>query len=70
MDDELERVYKEEGIDYSRYYPDICLEGLRKIPTKNSQDRWCSGQDSNRASPKSESEHYHYVSYLVSDTII
>jgi hypothetical protein len=35
MPDELKRIWKEVIMDYSRYYPGICLEGLRKT-TKTS----------------------------------
>jgi hypothetical protein len=30
MSDELERSWKEVLMAYLRYYPDICLKGLRK----------------------------------------
>lgn len=31
------------------YYSDICLEGLRNNTINHSQDKRCSGRDSNRA---------------------
>jgi hypothetical protein len=31
MKDELERIWEEEVMALSKYYPSICLEGLRKI---------------------------------------
>jgi hypothetical protein len=30
MRDELEKIWKEVAVVYFRYYPDICLTGLRK----------------------------------------
>jgi hypothetical protein len=35
MTDELERIYMEAFVAYSRYYPSICLEGLGET-TKTS----------------------------------
>jgi hypothetical protein len=53
MIDELKRIWKEAIVAYSRYYPGICLEGLRKTIKNLSQysQRPCS-RDSNRVPPE------------------
>lgn len=47
MVDELERIQKEVIVVYSRYYPGICLEGLRKTTKTLSEENLCLGRDSN-----------------------
>jgi hypothetical protein len=42
MNDELERIWNEAVMASSRYYPSICLEGLRK-PTKHDREI-CNGK--------------------------
>jgi hypothetical protein len=39
-----------------KYYPGICLEGLRKTSKDIGQDSRCPGSDSNQASPEYMSE--------------
>jgi hypothetical protein len=51
MIDELERICKEAVVAYFRYYPRICLQGLRKIIKHLSQDSRCRSRESNRAPP-------------------
>jgi hypothetical protein len=50
MSDVLDRVWKEAILVYSRYYPGICLNGLRQNTKFLSHDRRCPGWDSNRRS--------------------
>jgi hypothetical protein len=37
MNDELRRIWKENPVAQSRYYPDICLESLTRITKHLSQ---------------------------------
>jgi hypothetical protein len=37
MSDDLERIWKEAAMAYSKYYPGICLDGLRKTTENLSQ---------------------------------
>jgi hypothetical protein len=46
-------ILEESVIAYSRYYPGIWLEGLRKRTWILSHDNRCPGRDSNGARPKS-----------------
>jgi hypothetical protein len=49
MTDGLERIWKESVVAYSKQYPIICLEGLRK-PTRNLiQDNLCPSRNLNQA---------------------
>jgi hypothetical protein len=47
VNNELERICKEVVVPDLRYYPSICLEGLKKIMINFSQDSWSLGQDLN-----------------------
>jgi hypothetical protein len=38
MTDESERIWMEAVVAYSRYYTNICLEGLRRSTKNLSQD--------------------------------
>jgi hypothetical protein len=51
MNDELEITENETVVAYWRYYPDICLETLRKTIKNLTQDSLCPVQDSNRNLP-------------------
>jgi hypothetical protein len=53
MYDELKGIWKGAVITTSRYYPSICLEGLRE----SCHDIRCPGRDSNRALPENESSY-------------
>jgi hypothetical protein len=53
--EELGGIWKEAIITCSTYFPDICLNGLRKNTVRLSQDIRCPGQDSNGAPPEYES---------------
>jgi hypothetical protein len=55
MTDELERICKETIVAYLRYYPRICLEGLRKLKKNLGQDMRCLGRDLKQARAKYES---------------
>jgi hypothetical protein len=48
MDNRAERTWKEAALMYSRYYPNICLEWLRKS-AKISQYSRCTDLGSNRS---------------------
>jgi hypothetical protein len=52
VNDELERIWKEVVVPNLRYYPNICLEGLRKTTQNLSQDSWSLSQDFNLVPPK------------------
>jgi len=54
MNDELERLCSEVFMVYVRYYPSICLEGLRKTVSNLSQDSQSPGQESNLETQKYE----------------
>jgi hypothetical protein len=54
MNKELEIIWKKAVIPCSKYYPEISLEGLKKITMKSEKCR-CSVRDSNQAPP----EHKH-----------
>jgi hypothetical protein len=49
MVDELERIWKEAAVVYSRYYPGICLEWLMNLTKSLCEDNWCLNRDSNGA---------------------
>jgi hypothetical protein len=51
-DDELERIWKEAVVAYSKYYPGICLQGLGKTTRNLGLDSTCLLQDSNRVPPE------------------
>ena len=53
---ELENIWKAAVVAYLRYYPDICLEELRKATQSLSHYSRCSGRDSNQTPPKYKSE--------------
>jgi hypothetical protein len=40
MEDEFYRIWKEAVVAYSRYYPSICLEGMKKAIKHLSQGSW------------------------------
>jgi hypothetical protein len=52
MNDELENIWKEAVVAESRYYPSICLGGLRKTTKILSQDIWFPARDSKREHPE------------------
>jgi hypothetical protein len=52
MNDELERMWKEAGKAYLRYYPSIYLKGLRKTTTNLSEYSWSPGRDLNPRPPE------------------
>jgi hypothetical protein len=49
MVDELEMIRNEVIVAYSRYYPRICLDGLRKTTETVCEENLCLGRDSNSA---------------------
>jgi hypothetical protein len=59
MEDELEKCWKEAFRGYSRCYPGISLEGLKKTTRILSDDRVCPGRDSNGAHPEHDSRASH-----------
>jgi hypothetical protein len=46
MDDELKRIWKEVVVAELRYYPGICMEGMRKTMKNYGQDSHCLGPGS------------------------
>jgi hypothetical protein len=54
MNDELERIWKEAVVAHLRYYPGICLMGLRKTMKTLSYDSLSSGRDLNPTPPEYE----------------
>jgi hypothetical protein len=52
MTDKLEGTWNKVAMAYLRYFPIICLDGMRKTTESLSQDSWYPGQDLNQASPK------------------
>lgn len=56
MSNEMERFGKQAVVALSRYYPSICLEGVREIAEKDSQESRCSDRDSNRPLPEYKPE--------------
>jgi hypothetical protein len=54
MINELERIWKEAAVVYSRYYPGTCFVGLRKITNNLSQDSRSPGRDLNPGPTKYE----------------
>jgi hypothetical protein len=55
MNNEFEKIWKEAVVACSRYYPGICLEGLRKTAKTLSQDSWWCGWFFKQASPEYKS---------------
>jgi hypothetical protein len=53
MNNELERMWKEGGMTY---YPNICLEILKKTMKNLSQDTWWLNWDLNQIPPEYTSE--------------
>jgi hypothetical protein len=51
MIDEVERITREAVVAYSRYYPRICLDGLRKTTENLSQNSRCPGRSVNARIP-------------------
>jgi hypothetical protein len=49
MIDEFGRTWKESAVPESLYYPDICMEGLKKISKYISRHSLCPSRYSNRA---------------------
>jgi hypothetical protein len=47
MSNELESIWKEAVVTYSRYYTGLCLDGLRKPTIYLIQDGRCPDRDSN-----------------------
>jgi hypothetical protein len=64
MNDELERIWKEAPVAYSRYYPSICLEKLRKTTKTLSQNSRSPVRDSNLALSKYMSRALMYTRML------
>jgi hypothetical protein len=54
MTDELEMIWEEMPVVYSRCHPCICLKKLRKIKKNLTQDSWCPDRNSNQASSEYE----------------
>jgi hypothetical protein len=50
--DELGMISKEMVVAYSRYYPGICLEVLKKTKKSLGQDSRCPDRHSNPAPPE------------------
>jgi hypothetical protein len=48
MTAEIERIWKEAVVAWSRYYPGICLERLKETTKTLSQDSRCPFRDSTR----------------------
>jgi hypothetical protein len=48
---ELEWIWKDADVAYSKYYPDVWLEGMRRSTEVSRQDSWCPHLDSNHVSP-------------------
>jgi hypothetical protein len=46
---DVERIWKEAVVAYSRYSSGCCLEGLKKTTWNITQNSWCPDRDSNRA---------------------
>jgi hypothetical protein len=56
INDKLESIWKEAVSPYSKYYyPDICVDGVRKVTEYLSEDSLCSGLDSNQVPPEYKS---------------
>jgi hypothetical protein len=53
---ELEREWGKQLWPNLRYYPGICLEGLRKTTDNRSQNSWYPDQDTNQAPPECKSK--------------
>jgi hypothetical protein len=49
---EMERMWKEKSWHNLRYYPGICLEGLRKTTKNLGQDYWSPGCGLNLGPPE------------------
>jgi hypothetical protein len=47
MNYELETIWKEAAVAYSRYYPDVLHVALRKTTENLSQESWFPGRGSN-----------------------
>lgn len=56
MVNELEIIWYEVVVAYSRYYPNICLEGLKKVTEDAIKDSLCPGRDSNQMYPEYDSK--------------
>jgi hypothetical protein len=54
VNNELERTWEETVVAYLRYYPGICLEGLRKTTKKTRQYIRSPGRDLNPGPPEYE----------------
>jgi hypothetical protein len=52
INNELEIIWKEATVAYSRYYSGIFLEGQRKIMQYLNQYSWCLEPDSNLTPPE------------------
>jgi hypothetical protein len=52
MNAELDRIWKETAVASSRYYPGICMEGLRNTTNHISQDNRCHDLASNGTLPE------------------
>jgi hypothetical protein len=61
MTDEMEKIWKEEVVAYSKYYPDTCLKRLRK---NFNQDSRCPALIRNGHLPNTNLERCHYTSLL------
>jgi hypothetical protein len=61
----LERIWKEVVVTYSRYYPSICLEGLREI-TRNAPVRtaYVPAENCTKHLPNPSLDSYRYANSL------
>jgi hypothetical protein len=55
MVNELEIIWYEVVVAYSRYYPNICLEGLKTVTKDAIKHSLCPGRDSNQMYPEYDS---------------
>jgi hypothetical protein len=46
------RMWQQVVVAWFSYYPEICLEGLRKKPVNLSHESWCPGRNSIQALPE------------------
>jgi hypothetical protein len=58
MTDELERIWREAVMAYSRYYPSICLEGLRETTKTSVRIPGVPAEIQIKPLPNASLEHY------------
>jgi hypothetical protein len=61
MINELESIWKEAVVTYSRYYTGLCLDELRKPTINLIQDCRCPDRDSNRHIANMSLGHHRYA---------